>query len=287
MSLKEIAKFVPSAVFAGMLRVRRQEPQRVILYYHGIRKEQIRSFERQMAHLAACYRVVPASRIRTVVPEDGLPLVALTFDDALVSVFDWVVPILLRHGFAATLCAPTGRLGGPPAWDMEDGCAECDDCVMTEQQVGRLDELGFEWFSHGVSHAPLTQVSEAEIRRELVESKRRLEQILGHEVTGISYPYGACDDRVARHAREAGYRLGLTIEPVFAGEAADELLVGRTCVSGGDGLPTFRLKASGAYKAVAYLSRGKRLLLQRPARGRNPSGPSLSRSLLQSGRSRR
>ncbi len=265
MSFKGVAKFVPSALYAGMLRLRRQRPQRIVLYYHGIQKRQIGSFERQMAHLAAHYQVVPASRIRTAVPDNGFPLVALTFDDALVSVFDWVVPILLRHGLTATLCASTGCLGRPPAWEMEDGCAERDDCVMTEPQIRCLDELGFEWFSHGVSHAPLTQLSNARIRDELADSKRQLEQILGHEVLGVSYPYGACDDRVAYHAREAGYRLGLTIEPVFAGEATNELLVGRTSVSADDNLPTFRLKACGAYQAVAYLSRGKRFLLQRPA----------------------
>jgi len=278
MSWKAGAKFVPAALFAGMLRFRCPGPRRIVLYYHGIQKEQIGCFEKQMAYLAAHYQVVPASRIRTAGADDGFSLVALTFDDALVSVFDWVVPILLRHGLAATFCAPTGRLGQPPAWDMEDGCAECGDCVMTEQQIGRLGELGFEWFSHGVSHVPLTQLSESEVRHELVESKRRLEQILGRAVLGISYPYGACDARVAHHARDAGYRLGLTIEPLFASEATDELLVGRTSASAGDGLPTFRLKACGAYKAVAYLSRGKHFLR------RNPGAPELACWLPQSPR---
>ncbi len=113
MSLKEVAKFVPAALFAGMLRLRRRGPQRVVLYYHGIQEGQIDSFERQMAHLADHYQVVPAARIRTAVPENGSSLVALTFDDALVSVFEWVVPILLRHGLAATLCAD--RPPGPTA----------------------------------------------------------------------------------------------------------------------------------------------------------------------------
>ncbi len=276
MSVKDVAQFVSSAAFAGMLQLRRQGPGRIVLFYHGIRKGQIGLFEKQMAHLAAHYQAVPASCIRTTTAANGLPLVALTFDDALVSVFEWVVPILLRHDLPATLCAPTGHLGRPPTWDMLDGCPDRDERVMTEDQVRHLSELGFEWFSHSVSHVPLTELSEAEIRHELVDSKQRLEEILGREVLGISYPYGACDSRLARHAREAGYRLGLTIEPAFATEAADELLIGRTCTSAGDSLPTFRLKACGGYKAASYLSRGKRFLLQRSASRKNASEPRLA-----------
>ncbi len=50
MFFKGVAKFVPSAFYAGMLRLRRQRPQRIVLYYHGIQQRQIGSFERQMAH---------------------------------------------------------------------------------------------------------------------------------------------------------------------------------------------------------------------------------------------
>jgi len=263
MSLKQIVEFVCSALYAGTLWIGPRQPRRVVLFYHGVAKEQIDSFERQMAHLAARYRVVPASRIRSAPSEDGRGLVALTFDDALVSVHDHAAPVLIRHGLPATICVPTGNLGRPPAWSMADGCPERGDCVMTEQQISRLAELGFEWFSHGVSHSPLSELSEEEIRREMIESRRRLEGILGCEVVGIGYPHGACDDRVARCAREAGYCIGLTTEPSFASEAADELLTGRTSVSAGDGLLTFRLKAYGAYEATRYLSRTKRFLLRR------------------------
>jgi peptidoglycan/xylan/chitin deacetylase (PgdA/CDA1 family) len=263
MSLKHVVEFASSALWAGILWIRPRGPRRVVLFYHGVAKEQIDSFERQMAHLAARYRVVPASRIRSAPPEDGRGIVALTFDDALLSVFEHAAPVLARYGLPATICAPTGNLGRPPAWNMADGCPEREDCVMTEPQIGRLAASGFEWFSHGVSHAPLSGLAEAEIRREVADSKRRLEEILGCEVVGIGYPHGACDDRVVRCAREAGYRIGLTTVPAFASEAADDLLIGRTSVSAGDGPLTFRLKACGAYGATRCLSRGKRFLLHR------------------------
>lgn len=109
MSWRGVAAFVSSVLFAGILRLRRRRPGRTVLYYHGIQKDQIASFERQMAHLAARYQVVPALRIRTAWAEGKRSLVALTFDDALVSVQEHVVPILKRHRLPATL--PTGIHG--------------------------------------------------------------------------------------------------------------------------------------------------------------------------------
>jgi hypothetical protein len=147
---------------------------------------------------------------------------------------------------------------------------------MTDQQVVALDAQGFELFSHGFSHAPLSTLSEADIQEELQASKQGLEEMVGHNVVGIGYPHGAYDDRVTRLAKEAGYQRGLTIEPGFADDAVDELKIGRTSVSARDSLVLFRLKACGAYRAAFYLQRFKRLLLGPRAARRSPP---LARSL--------
>src|SRR2546422_2936564 len=47
--------------------------------------------------------------------------------------------------------------------------------------------------------------SDLQIRAELVESKRRLEEILGRPVTCLSVPGGAVDSRVVDIAQEVGY----------------------------------------------------------------------------------
>ena len=61
--------------------------------------------------------------------------------------------------------------------------------------------------SHGVTHRPLSRLSTGEIRSELHDSKRWLEDLAGYPVDTLSAPGGFLDSRVVRHALEAGYRL--------------------------------------------------------------------------------
>jgi hypothetical protein len=44
----------------------------------------------------------------------------------------------------------------------------------------------------------------------MTDSKRVLEQKLGHAVTSIAYPNGKYDTRVSRAARDANYLIGFT-----------------------------------------------------------------------------
>jgi peptidoglycan/xylan/chitin deacetylase (PgdA/CDA1 family) len=53
--------------------------------------------------------------------------------------------------------------------------------------------------------AHLTQLSDDELRGELADSKKELEDELGRPCTDFAYPYGEHDERVRQFVREAGY----------------------------------------------------------------------------------
>lgn len=87
-------------------------------------------------------------------------------------------------------------------------------------QVRRMDAegngAGFEFGSHSMSHAVLSNLDDAALAAEMVGSKGRLEQELGHEVPVIAYPVGkefAYSRRVEDAARAAGYVLGAAYVP--------------------------------------------------------------------------
>jgi peptidoglycan/xylan/chitin deacetylase (PgdA/CDA1 family) len=80
-------------------------------------------FERQMRHLARCWRVVAATEVLEAV-EFGRPLprraVLVTFDDAYRDFAQIAWPIMRRHGLAATLFVPTAYPDRPERefwWD--------------------------------------------------------------------------------------------------------------------------------------------------------------------------
>lgn len=70
--------------------------------------------------------------------------------------------------------------------------------------------------SHSHTHAQLTQLSEAELARELQTSKQLLELWTERPVQHFAFPSGDYDDRVIEGIRTAGYQSAWTTEPRLA-----------------------------------------------------------------------
>ena len=110
---------------------------------------------------------------------------------------------------------------------------------IAEADVRRIADAGHEIGSHTLSHKVLVTQSAAQVRRELAESKARLEDIVGRPVTALSYPLGYVNDAVEAAMRETGYTLGRTQTLFRAGPVGDPL---RMPISV-DATPTPRLAA--------------------------------------------
>ncbi|HFE38581.1 MAG TPA: hypothetical protein ENK06_09245, partial [Gammaproteobacteria bacterium] len=82
--------------------------------------------------------------------------------------------------------------------------------VMTWDDLREACDVGFEVGSHTVDHARLALLDEAEIRRQLSDSKVRLEQELDRPVDLLCYPNGCYNAIVLNVAKECGYRAALT-----------------------------------------------------------------------------
>lgn len=70
--------------------------------------------------------------------------------------------------------------------------------------------------AHTINHLVLTSLSDQEARAEIVESKKKLEDILGIPVPIFAYPFGSREqagEREARLAQEAGFTCALTTRP--------------------------------------------------------------------------
>lgn len=81
--------------------------------------------------------------------------------------------------------------------------------AITSQQVREMAANGIEIGSHTCSHLRLSLASEAELAHEVVDSKRRLEHLLGTPVRSFCYPFGRqedLNDTVRRAVVDAGYR---------------------------------------------------------------------------------
>lgn len=133
-------------------------------------------------------------------------LLHVTFDDAFRSIVP-ALEALRRLGVPATVfvCSGLADTGAP----LE--VPELADEPLDERATLRWDELralagdGVAVGAHTVSHPRLTTLGDAELARELAESRARVEDELGGGATLLAYPYGDEDGRVQAAARDAGF----------------------------------------------------------------------------------
>jgi peptidoglycan/xylan/chitin deacetylase (PgdA/CDA1 family) len=137
---------------------------------------------------------------------DRIWLVRATFDDAFRSAAG-VFPALRRMGvpvqlFVCTHFAREGRSLNIPELAGDD---PRELATMDWDELRRHVEEGVQIGSHGVSHAHLLRLSDAELRHELAESKQEIEDELGRPCPDFAYPYGEHDERTRRLVHACGY----------------------------------------------------------------------------------
>ncbi len=137
--------------------------------------------------------------------EKGSPVppgaVVLTFDDNNLGLYRHLFPLLREFRWPATLFVHTDYVG------VRTGKDHC-----TWEQLREMEQSGWvKVYPHTASHpADLRKVSEKQLRRELVDARRWMEQRLGGKRPYFAYSEGHYDARVARAVLAAGYRLAIT-----------------------------------------------------------------------------
>ncbi len=229
----------------------RTERGLTILYYHSVPASSAEMFLRQMRLLARFTEVVPASwEGDTRVPPKKRcfrPVVAITFDDAMQSVFDHALPILNSLQIPATIFVPSGWMGQVPGWQIESISSEMEP-VASDARIAQMNSALVTIGSHTVSHPHLSALSADSIEAELQDSRDALRALIGQPVDLLAFPYGDFDERVLRLSAGCGYRYVFTIKPQLIMPKSGQLERGRVAVEPDDLLCEFILKSLGAYR---------------------------------------
>jgi len=86
---------------------------------------------------------------------------------------------------------------------------------------------GFEVGGHSHTHADLLKCSPAQLDKEIVYSKKLLEQWFDCKINGFAYPYGAYNPQVEEAVKKAGYlyaRVGAQAKQIFPPKTPFELM---------------------------------------------------------------
>jgi len=145
--------------------------------------------------------------------KDDLPRkhALLTFDDGYDDLYEELLPLVIKHRLTAVIYLVAERIGASNLWDQKSGLRARN--LLTWAQVREMQKYGVEFGSHTLTHPWLPGVSDEQLRREVIDSKHRLEDALGIEIASFAYPSGGVDRRVRSVVAEAGYKLAFTTRP--------------------------------------------------------------------------
>ncbi|WP_371371348.1 polysaccharide deacetylase family protein [Sporomusa aerivorans] len=186
-------------------------------------------FEEQMAYLSrnGFTTITPDALMAYLNHGKALPEkpILITFDDGYLDNFTNAYPIMKKYGFTATIFLVTSLVGH-------------DERFMTWDQVRMMQQDGFVFGSHTVSHTPLTKLSREQAMDELVNSRKEIEQQLGSKPKYFAYPTGAYNLPVEELVKQAGYRAAFTIRYGQAGTESNPYALERIPIFKGQ--QTFR-----------------------------------------------
>lgn len=151
--------------------------------------------------------------------EKGAPIpkgaVVLTFDDNNLGLYRYLYPLLKRFRWPAVLFVHTDYVGKPTSKE------HCTWAQLKEMEKSGLVKV----YPHTASHpADLRKLSDKQLAKEMLAPRVLMEKQLGGSRAYVSYSNGFYDERVARAAAKAGYRLGIT-EDWGAAEQSRNLLM--------------------------------------------------------------
>lgn len=208
------------------------------------------AFATQMAHLARHRRVVPPEQVPTLVDERGrLPrrAAAVTFDDGLSGVAEHAAPILADHGIPSIVFVVAQTVA--PDAQVVDWVDDAPDGAplrtLSADDLQGLASDGMRVGSHSWAHRHLPDLTEAEVRRDLTDSRELLEDIVGGPVTQLAYPRGQHAPHVRRAAAAAGYEAAYTLPEQR--EPESRYAIPRVGIYPGNSLRDFRIKSSARY----------------------------------------
>ena len=209
-----------------------------------------------LSRLEAAYSISPrrfhrlmrwfrASGYRTLTPAEWLDETApaksvlLTFDDGYDDLYRELLPLVAEHCYSPVVFVVVNCIGKSNLWDQPSGLRARN--LLTLEQIREMQRAGVEFGSHSLTHPRLPGLTNEQLRREVTDSKRKLEDILGAEVVSFAYPFGAVNDRVRSAVAEAGYRLAFTADP-GVNRANDPLLQRRAEINDATSVPDFLFK---------------------------------------------
>ena len=262
--------------FSPLLRIRssNKEPRIPILMYHSISGDNednihpyyhintspsVFAMHMQFLHensytvisLGEAVRILKSSDTnlsdhRTNKPNNPQKYVVITFDDGFRDFYTKAFPILQKYGYTAIVFLPTAHI------DNQRHKLKGKEHLNWDE-VNKLSANGITFGSHTVTHPQLKNLKNSKIEYELMQSKKRIETMVGKEINLFSYPYKFPeeDKRFINYLKSVlvnfRYECSVTTQIGSTTSKSDRYFLKRLPINSSDDLQFFNAKIEGSY----------------------------------------
>ena len=257
--------FLSLALFIGLyLQTKHINP---VLMYHYVVEDRalakkdkrvvtVKALEKQMRFLKVNnYNVIPLEefadllKAKKKIPENT---VVITFDDGHLDNYTNAYPILKKYNLPATMFVVVDYLSNPN--------------FMTREQIREMSDSGLITIgSHTLTEKYLPGINDKGLlKREIFDSKERLESILDKPVNCFSYPIGGFNKEIRQMVIDAGYSLAVATSPGLKYPNDDTFALKRVRISESSrNLFVFWFEIAGSYKYLLELRKNNDQLKQK------------------------
>jgi len=250
-----------SRIRSMILRLRRKPVAR-FLAFHDILPEALSQFRANICFLKRHTNVISIDDYFSGRTLSNKINVVITFDDGYKSWLTCAVPILKEFGLPGIFFITSGFIG--LSLEDETEFVRLNLCKtlnnqrisgsLSTEEVKKIVEEGFTVGGHTLKHRNLGKLEDkAQLRYEIVEDKKRLEEITGAKIEYFAYPSGADFNpktNLVRILTESGYKGAVTTVPGFNSKKSNPFLLHRELTGAMMPGRVFKARVFGNYDPI-------------------------------------
>lgn len=179
----------------------------------------------------------------------GNKFVILSFDDGYEDNYKYAFPLLKKYGFKAVIYLLSDL--DYNKWDVDVlENPEQEFKLMNKDMISEMQKYGIEFGGHTKTHPKLATIDIEDAKKEIFESKEKLEKKLNKKLVSFAYPYGNMNEDVKNIVKEAGYEFAVATDSGDISFSTDLFKIRRIGIFSTNSFLTFKRKVSGRYNFI-------------------------------------
>lgn len=181
--------------------------------------------------------------------------IILTVDDGYKDNYDILYPILKKFNMKAVIYLTTGVSYNK--WTV-DSVGEKKFYLLNKEEIKELHKSNLiEFGGHTLTHPSMLELSDENLKKEVEENKKFIEEIIGDKLVSFAYPYGHNSKRIQNIVKKAGYIFAVSTD-TGTGYIDENLFDIRRTAIDKTSIFDFLRKISCKYLAYKYRKRGNK-----------------------------